>query len=150
MDKNSFISRFKVEIHESGCWNWTMALTHKGYGRAFLNGEQWRAHRLSYSLFIGPIPDGLQVCHRCDNPRCSNPEHLFVSDQLGNMRDMITKGRKVFKQGEVHHSAKLTDAQVLAIRSDSRANRLIAADYGIHKSYVNVIRRNKDRRLMRA
>ena len=141
MNKKDFIASHNIDLHASGCWNWTKALTHNGYGRSAIKTKEIRAHRLSYQTFVGQIPPGMQVCHRCDNRKCVNPDHLFVSDQLGNMRDMIQKGRKVFHRNESHHSSKLTDAQVAAIRADSRVNRLIAADYGIHKNYVNVLKR---------
>ena len=85
--------RAKVSIDKrTDCWNWTGA-TANGYG--VLNfGGQVRAHRLAYETFVGPIPDGLLVCHRCDNPRCVNPGHLFVGTNSDNTRDMVSKGRQ--------------------------------------------------------
>lgn len=75
----------------SGCWLWFGLLTSKGYGRFGKNGK--RAHRISYMSFVGPIPLGMCVCHRCDQPSCVNPSHLFLGTVADNQRDMQKKGR---------------------------------------------------------
>jgi HNH endonuclease len=79
-------------ITESGCWIWLGAET-KGYGTIKHNGATVSAHRVSYLLHRGPIPNGLWVLHRCDTPLCVNPEHLFLGTPLDNERDKISKGR---------------------------------------------------------
>lgn len=96
------ISRFKNTHHsflqqifhdeESGCLEWTGAVNNKGYGQIWINGTLWLCHRYSYQIAKGEIK-GAVVCHKCDNPRCVNPDHLFLGTQLDNMRDMHKKGR---------------------------------------------------------
>ncbi len=76
-----------------GCWIWTGSLTSRGYGYFACPGQQWLAHRFSYTNVYGPIPDGHFVCHRCDNPRCVRPSHLFIGTAQDNVQDMIAKGR---------------------------------------------------------
>lgn len=82
----------------SGCWLWTAGLTTNGYGSTMIRvqGKQYarRAHRLSYELHCGEIPDGMFVCHKCDTPACINPDHLFLGSPKDNVVDMIQKGRR--------------------------------------------------------
>ncbi|MER6171321.1 HNH endonuclease [Streptosporangium sp. NPDC001681] len=103
-------------------------------------------HRVAWELANGPIPDGMKVCHRCDNPPCCNPAHLFLGTIADNNADRDQKGRQVSLQGEEHGSAKLTADQVDAIRELASADvpqELIARAVGIHKSHVSLISRGK-------
>jgi hypothetical protein len=75
------------------CWPWTGYTNTRGYGVIRINRRTVLAHRIAYQVERGPIPDGLFVCHHCDNPPCCNPAHLFLGTQTENMRDMISKGR---------------------------------------------------------
>jgi hypothetical protein len=75
------------------CWEWQGALYPAGYGIIGLDGGSHATHRLSWEIVNGPIPDGLFVCHKCDNRKCVRPDHLFLGTQKDNMRDMIAKGR---------------------------------------------------------
>lgn len=79
------------------CWEFQGAKLEKGYGRVSIGNKVDSIHRLSYQLFIGPIPKGFQVCHRCDNPKCINPFHLFTGSNTDNMRDASIKGRLLKK-----------------------------------------------------
>lgn len=85
----------RLKISDNGCWNWTLGKTPFGYGRLKWNSEVV-AHRIAWILSFGEIPDGLCVLHRCDNPSCCNPLHLFLGTYQDNVDDMINKGRQRF------------------------------------------------------
>lgn len=78
---------------QTGCWNWIKTISDLGYGVFYQKGRRVLAHRQSFQESIGKIPGKLFVCHRCDNRRCINPEHLFLGDHKANMQDMVAKGR---------------------------------------------------------
>lgn len=109
---------FWSRVDKSGsCWLWTGAKTKSGYGQFRLHGRLWIATRLSYALTFGDIPEGLVICHRCDNPQCVRPEHLFAGTYAENMQDMHQKERNRQPKGEEHGCAKLSDAQVVELRA---------------------------------
>lgn len=78
---------------EHECWNWKGALTHDGYGRFGFKRKTRLAHRVAFRMQVGEIPDGLCVCHRCDNPKCVNPSHLWLGTNWDNTLDSLHKGR---------------------------------------------------------
>lgn len=90
------LEKFHLKDKESGCWNWVGVIRKDGYGSIIYNGKRWRAHRASYKEFIGDIPVGILVCHKCDNPGCINPEHLFLGTDADNRHDGMRKGRITF------------------------------------------------------
>lgn len=98
-----------------GCHLWTGALRN-GYGKISWNGRTLSTHRLTWELVFGPIPDGMNVLHRCDNPACCNPRHLFLGNHADNMRDREAKDRHNAPIGSRHGRATLTDDQVREIR----------------------------------
>lgn len=128
------------------CWNWTSCILH-GYGWFTTgHGRARGAHRIAWELAVGPIPDGLFVCHRCDNRACVNPGHLFLGTNADNMRDMREKGRRKGrggKKGTAHCMAKLTDSQVLEIRGSDGTQAAVAAAYGVSQALVHLIRHRK-------
>lgn len=125
------------------CWIYTGAKTRDGYG-VLGNGRnvQVRAHRASYQEFVGPIPAGMLVCHKCDTPLCIRPEHLFLGSPKENTGDMLRKGRKAVFRGATHPNAKLSDADVLSIkrlRESGRTLKYIAERFGISFQHVSAI-----------
>ena len=128
-------------VSPSGCWVWTRNRTMVGYGRVYTgNKAHVLAHRYSWTKFRGPIPEGMFVCHRCDNPACVNPDHLFLGTPAENVRDAAKKGRTARQQGEQHGMAKLSADDVLAIRSSDAPGRELAEQYGISASHVSALR----------
>lgn len=137
--RSRFASKFRVT---PSCWEWSGVRDRRGYGKFWDGLTHAKAHRASYRLYVGPIENGMHVLHRCDNPACVNPNHLFLGTHADNMEDKTRKGRSIGAHaGENHHFARLTPDAVLAIRAEMRPYRLIAADYGISMSYVGDIRR---------
>jgi hypothetical protein len=128
----------------TSCWKWT-GKTYKGYGRVWIDGRTERVHRASWIMENGPIPDGLCVLHRCDTPSCVRVSHLFLGTNEENSKDRSRKGRSYSgdHKGEKCWTAKLTAADVLAIRADTRMQKDIAKAYGLDPSTVSDIRRRK-------
>jgi hypothetical protein len=95
----------KYEVTSSGCWEWIGSRDKDGYGRirGSSHGKVWvkRAHRCSYEEHVGPIPEGLDVCHHCDNPPCINPDHLYAGTKSENMQDMVQRGRSAAQKRRV-------------------------------------------------
>ena len=94
--KQRFWKRIDNKADENGCWNWIgSCATNNGYGRFYDYERQqhYVAHRYMFKLIHGNIPDGMEVCHKCDNPLCVNPDHLFLATHQGNMLDALDKGR---------------------------------------------------------
>lgn len=142
-DKQRFYN--KISISESGCWLWKAGTTggKMPYGKFWLNGTYMKAHRASYILHIGGIPDGACVCHKCDTPLCVNPEHLFIGSKRDNAIDMVTKGRggqsKNPPRGDRRVDSKLTQEKVLDIRkrcSEGQSQSSVGKLYGIAQSAV--------------
>jgi len=130
------------------CWEWRGARNPKGYGKlGAIEGKSHDAHRLAYLTWIGSLELGQNACHRCDNPPCINPAHLFAGTTAQNMADMASKRRS--RNGERHVDAKLSDADVAAIRASYTGRHgeksQIARDYGVSLALVSLIVRGLHR-----
>ena len=140
----SLEERFWSKVDKGGpdeCWLWQAATDGWGYGRSSVRGKTKLAHRVSYELEKGPIPEGLCVCHSCDVPPCVNPQHLFVGTQQDNITDRYKKGRSA--SGEKHGRAKLTDFEVRLIRASDKPQRELAVDFGVGQQQVSHIKNHK-------
>lgn len=130
-------------VAPNGCWEWVRGkFSHFGYGSFCKNGRAHYAHRVSYEMHRGEIPEGLEVCHRCDNPGCVNPEHLFLATHAENMRDARSKGRVA--RGDKIPRAVLNEEKVRLIRSMSHlSDEILGKMFGISAGGVWYVRTRK-------
>lgn len=158
------VTRFWSKVDQSGgpdaCWPWTGFRAYNGYGRFLVCVARRKmartpAHRVSYRLSIGPIADGLRVCHHCDNPPCCNPSHLWVGTDADNMADKVSKGRtarddrngsrlhpELLVRGDRHPNRVTSEDDVLAMRHERAAGarlRDLAERYGMCVANVSKI-----------
>jgi len=147
------MDRFWSKVDKTdGCWNWLAAKFHHGYGCFGVKQTNGKykicyAHRVSYELKNGPIPDGMNVLHSCDNRACVNPAHLSVGTQAENVADAARKGRmkSAPMYGEKNPGAKLTEEEVKKIRAigKSKSQAAIARDFGVTQTLIgHVLRRS--------
>ena len=145
-----------VDNHRAGeCWPWLRARS-GGYGQLQFAGRVQKAHRVAYQLAVGPLRSDLVVMHTCDNPPCCNPAHLVLGTRIDNNRDRVSKGRSAtgdrhgtrthpgLWRGERNGRARLTEAQVRAIRLTTSSVSQLARDYGVsRRAIAGVISRRK-------
>ena len=122
-------------IRKKGCWDWS-GYKYKGYGNFRASYKAYRAHRASWIIHFGEIPEGLCVCHKCDNPPCTNPDHLFLGTKSENSLDMIEKGRSITagKFGSKNHMSKLTDQQredIIVLYDKGSTNKQLAKMFNV-------------------
>lgn len=152
-----------VVRHALGCWEWRGVKSRTGYGKFHtprIQGTERKpihAHRFSYEVNFGPIPEGLFVLHKCDNPACTRPDHLWVGSIADNVRDSMAKGRNSppprppkhfantenFKRGSEHYAARLTANQVHEIRRSTERGVDLAARLGVAQTTISMIRRGR-------
>ncbi len=131
------------------CILWTACkdkVKNKEYGKFYLNGKRERAHRVSWMIHRGKIPKGMHVLHRCDNPPCVNPDHLFLGSNQDNVDDKMSKGRLATKHGESNVNSKLTWNDVRTIRNEHDKQRKtiqeVANEYDVSYQLISrVIRK---------
>ena len=147
--EQSFKDKYQID-DKYGCWNWTGYKNTDGYGIIQKGNKLHRAHRVSYQIHKGEIKQGLFVCHKCDNPSCVNPEHLFAGTPKENTQDAVQKGRinseqrrkaalKYNVRGEKHCCAKLTNLDVMLIKAflgEDIQQKKIAFAFGVNKSTI--------------
>jgi hypothetical protein len=139
-DKERLTSNAKQE--ENGCWNW-QKFKKNGYGVSSLNGKVEQAHRASWTTFVGEIPDGMQINHKCNNRACINPDHLYIGTQKQNMDDMKNANRANPAKGESSGMAKLKEEDVFLIRKSKDSRKKLAEQFGVSLSLINAVKNNK-------
>lgn len=145
MSRRLTVDDFWKKVAKSDdCWIWQASLHKDGYGQLYFHGKFWLAHRFSYTILVGEIPEGMCVCHNCpggDNPACVNPAHLFLGTHTDNMRDMEAKKRSLHYKGSSHGRSKLTEQDVIQIRKshpEFNQNQL-ARMYGVTGTNIGAI-----------
>lgn len=141
------LERFRIRPADTAaCWEWTGARNKKGYGHLGSNGKIRSAHRVAWELAHGPIPAGLHVLHRCDNPPCTNPAHLFLGTHAENMADKVAKGRQSRPQGEAHGMAVLTNetaAEIWGRLALGERGVDLAREFGVSPDAISHIRHGR-------
>lgn len=145
IDNNFFLDR--ICIDNNGCWNWKKYINKGGYGVINIMGSNYSSHRVSYVLYINDIVDDICVCHKCDNRKCINPNHLFLGTYQDNISDMIGKGRRKDTKHENNGRALLTKDDVINIRLNYKPRiitaKILAKKYNVSEYTIRAIIYNK-------
>lgn len=145
-DEQRFWQRI-IKNSSDECWQWDGCKNAFGYGTIRAEGKTFLAHRFSFKLAHGKLPNGLCICHTCDNPECCNPKHLFAATHDDNMKDRKRKGHYRDIHGENHPRARLTKQDVNAIRTIFSAGNItkteLAKRYGVSITHIGYIISNK-------
>jgi len=146
-DIDRFKEKFKVV--ESGCWEWSGALYKNGYGMAyFRRGKRktFLAHRISWQISNNTsIPDGMLICHTCDNRKCVNPSHLYVGTSKDNNTDTIKRSRGNRITGDRCSWSKIAESDIHEILQSTEKQSVLASRYGVHQSTISQIKSGKRR-----
>lgn len=146
--RSRLIDQFDQHLQRNeatGCLEWTRSCDRDGYGYIRVGPKLRRVHQVAYERTHGPIPQGQWVLHRCDNPKCGNPSHLFLGDNKINVADKVAKGRHAY--GERNGRANLTEEDIRQIRFDyARGERQVdlAKRFGVHQTHISLIVTRKE------
>lgn len=135
------LAAYTMPVTESGCWIWIGSLNKGGYGQINVDHTMINAHRASWVVHRGSIPDGMSVLHACDVRCCVNPDHLFLGSHNDNMRDMKGKGRSAW--GARSGQSRLTPSDIAAIRASDRNQYELAEEYGVQQPAISAIQRGE-------
>jgi hypothetical protein len=125
----------------SGCWLWTAAVSNRGYGQFYVGSRRVeQSHVAAYQMFIGSIPEGHIIRHRCDTPACVNPQHLLTGTHRDNALDRESRKRRKPPRGTINGRCKLSESDILAIRESTEKTNKLATRYGIAPAYVRAIK----------
>ena len=139
IDNKQRISKHSIPEPNSGCWLWNGAVLMAGYGVASDGKKCVTAHRLSYKSFVGEIPKGMIIAHKCDTPSCVNPDHLWLATHKQNSSDMVKKGRSASK--ERCGKSKLKSEQVDFIRKSELSHRSLGKMFNVSHVTIGAIKR---------
>jgi hypothetical protein len=135
---DDFLQEKTITVAESGCMIWMGGTVKGGYGKTSHKRKSLLAHRAIWEARKGGIPEGKILCHHCDVPACVNPNHLFLGTHKDNTADMFAKGRE--KVGEAHGSSRLSDKDVIYIRTSNDSCKQLMDRFGIHSRTIHQIK----------
>ena len=133
------------------CWDWQGRLDDGGYGSMTLRGSTILVHRIAWIIDNGEIPKGMNILHKCDNPKCVNPDHLFLGTHFDNMRDMAAKGRAPKRPGSKNPNSKLNESKVREIKNllaNGKTRKYVSTTFEVSLSTIDRIINKKSWRLV--
>ncbi len=146
-DFTTTLQRKMEEEPRNWLLGWVAGTSQDGYGRIYFDGKQCEAHRISYELFIGPVPEDMNVLHECDNPPCINPSHLFSGSTQDNVEDMDNKGRRRNDVGSANPRSKLSESDIPGVRkllAAGNTQQSIADQLGVSQGAISLINSGKN------